>query len=217
MRGHIWFPDDEMRQRIGGIPDHKTPLTEEGHRQARETGPALRKRFGVPDYLYHSGYLRTVQTTDGILVGYPEEERALMRVRTNLLIRERDPGFTFNMTQAEAATTFPWHQAYWDLFGSFMARPPGGESLADVLQRAYSFCDILFRDHAQQQIFIVTHAGFIRAMRTALEERTIDQATNVPPEEQQPANCGITVYEYDFKNSRLVLTNSDLVFWKQLS
>ena len=35
-------------------------------------------------------------------------------------------------TKEEAEKSFPWLREYWETFGGFFARPPGGESLADV-------------------------------------------------------------------------------------
>ena len=58
-----------------------------------------------------------------------------MKERRNFYIRERDPGYTYDMTEAEAGSAFPWLAEYWQTFGGFFSRPPGGESLADVAAR----------------------------------------------------------------------------------
>src|SRR5262245_45633254 len=97
-----FFLDDEARKSIKGLPDHKVPLTDEGRRQALAAGVALRHTFGVFDDVIHSGYTRTVETTDAILSAYPEDERARMIVRHHLFIRERDQGFAYAMTDAAA-------------------------------------------------------------------------------------------------------------------
>src|SRR3954462_6494754 len=89
----VSFAEDAPRRGVRGIPDHLMELTGTGHRQARETGVTVRERFGVFDYVYTSGYARTVQTAEGILSASPADERERMKVRMNLFIRERDPGF----------------------------------------------------------------------------------------------------------------------------
>ena len=61
-----------------------------------------------------------------------------------------------------------------------MARPPGGESLADVTGRVHEFLNALFRDHAGQKIMIVTHAGTLRCFRFLLEGWTYSQAHRWP-------------------------------------
>jgi len=208
----VYFADDAARRVVRGIPDHLMELTETGHRQARETGDAVRERFGVFDYVYTSGYARTVQTAEGILSAYPADERERMKVRMNLFIRERDPGFAYDMTTAEAEAAFPWLAEYWRTFGGFMARPPGGESLADVVNRVYTFLNMLFRDRAGQKIMAVTHGGTIRCLRFVLERWGYEQAERWAPG-QSPANCGVTVYRCADTGDRLDLQEYNTVYW----
>jgi broad specificity phosphatase PhoE len=211
-KGSVYFADDAARRIVRGTPDHRIELTGDGHKQALQTGVAIRERFGVFDYVYTSGYARTVQTAEGILAAYPPEERERTRVRTNLFIRERDSGFAYEMTQAEAETAFPWLHEYWRTFGGFMARPPGGESLADVVSRVHTFLDTLFRDRAGKRILVVTHGGTIRCLRFALERWSYEQAENWPPE-LHPANCGVTVYRCTDSGDHLELDEYNQVYW----
>jgi broad specificity phosphatase PhoE len=211
-RGSVYFADDGARRDIIGIPDHLIPITEEGWSQARPTGIGLRQRFGVPDYIYHSGYLRTVETTDAVLEAYTEEERAAIRVRQRIWIRERDPGYAYDMTREEAESAFPWLNAYWKEFGGFFAVPVGGESLAQVCERVHTFLDSLFRDRAGQKIFVVTHGGTIRCFRFLLERWTYEQALHWAPGES-PRNCSVTVYEFDPPQGRLILREHNTVFY----
>jgi 2,3-bisphosphoglycerate-dependent phosphoglycerate mutase len=211
-KGSVYFADDAARRVMRGTPDHLVELTPAGRQQAIETGVALRAQFGSFDYVYTSGYRRTVATADGLLAAYPDAERARMQVRTNIFIRERDPGHAYDMTQDEAEVAFPWLADYWQTFGGFMARPPGGESLADVVARVHTFLDTLFRDRAGQKILVVTHGGTIRCLRFALERWTYEQAERWPPG-QSPANCGVTTYRYSPALGRLVLDAYNQVHW----
>lgn len=206
----VYFADDAARNVIAGTPDQDVPLTDEGKRQARETGKALRERFGVPDYFYHSGYARTIQTTGEILKAYSPREFELIRVRKNTFIRERDPGYTYDMTRNEAETQFPWMQEYWDTFGNFFARPIGGESLADVAERIYLFLNMLFRDRAGKKIFVASHGHAIRCFRYLLERQTERGMV----EEPNSANCGVTVYQYDEAKKHLVFREFSTIYWK---
>jgi probable phosphoglycerate mutase len=208
----VYFADDAARRIVRGTPDHLIELTSDGHKQAAQTGHAIRERFGVFDYVYTSGYARTEQTAEGILAAYPAEEREQMKSRMNIFIRERDPGFTYDMTQDEAETAFPWLNEYWRTFGGFMARPPGGESLADVVARVHTFLDTLFRDRAGQKIMVVTHGGTLRCFRFALERWGYEQAQRWAPG-QSPANCGVTTYRCDNAGSRLDLEDYNRVYW----
>jgi len=203
-KGSVYFADEEARATVKGIPDHKIPLTPEGRKQSRRVGKHLKQGFGIFDYVYHSGYFRAEQTVEGLLAAYSPAERKRARVSPHLFIRERDPGFTYDMTQAEAERAFPWLKTYWKTFGGFFAKPPGGESLAQVAERVYLFLNMLFRDRAGKKILVVTHGGTLRCFRFLLERWSYDQALAWPPD-QKPANCGVTVYHYKEKQKRLTL------------
>jgi probable phosphoglycerate mutase len=211
-KGSVYFADDAARRVVRGTADHLMELTPEGHEQARQTGKAIRERFGTFDYVYTSGYARTEQTADGILEAYTEQERAQTKVRMNLFVRERDSGYTYDMTEAEAEAAFPWLEEYWQTFGGFLARPPGGESLADVVGRVHTFLNTIFRDRAGQNVLVVTHGGTIRAFRFALERWHYDQVKHrlhLNP----PANCGVTTYRCAGSGDRLELEDYNQVYW----
>jgi broad specificity phosphatase PhoE len=210
-KGSVYFADDAARRVLRGQPDHLVPLTEDGRAQAVQTGVAIRERFGVFDSVYTSGYARTEQTATNILAAYTAEERAAMNVGMNLFIRERDPGFTYDMTRDEAEEAFPWLREYWNTFGGFMARPPGGESLSDVVERVHAFLRILARDSAGSTVLIVTHGGTLRCFRFLLEQWNYAQAEGWPPG-QAPANCGVTVYQRA-DDGELRLVDYNRVYW----
>lgn len=207
-----FFLDDEARRPLRGIPDHVVGLTDLGWRQARETGIAVRDRFGVFDQVYHSGYQRAVETTTAMLDAYAPHERDRMRVRHHLFIRERDQGHAYNMTDAEAAEAFPWLQDYWTTFGPFFARPPGGESLAQVCERVYTFLQKLARTMAGKRVLLVTHGGTIWCCRYVLERWTYAEAERRFATEHI-LNCSVTHYE--LQNGRLQLRDTGAVFWSQ--
>jgi broad specificity phosphatase PhoE len=212
-KGATYFADEYARKDVEGIPDHKIALTPEGWDQARKTGVKLAERFGAPDYLYHSGYRRTKETAEGILEAYGDDEMARIKVRSNHFIRERDSGFAYDMTTEEAEANFPYLKKYWETFGGFLARPPGGQSLADKTEEVYLFLNMLFRDRAGQKVFVVTHGGTLRCFRFLLEHWDYERATKWPPG-QSPENCGVTVYEFDPHAGRLLPRDYNTVYWK---
>ena len=210
-RGRTHFADEDARAPVAGIPDHLIELTSLGLAQAREVGIHIRKRFGVFDYAYTSGYVRTDQTLAGILEAYSAEERARTKVRFSPFIRERDPGYTYDMTEAEAEKNFPWLKGYWKTFGGFFAVPPGGESLAQVMGRVHIFRHDLDRVRAGKKILITIHGGTIRCLRADIEHWDYQRAT-AWPKGQSPKNCGVTVYRFDPKVDRLVLQEYNTVY-----
>ncbi len=155
----------------------------------------------------------TNETANRILEAYHERRRKQIQVRMNSFIRERDPGYAYDMTTEEAQAHFPYLEEHWKTFGGFFSRPPGGESLDDVAKRVYTFLNTLFRDRAGQKVWAVIHGGTLRAVRFLLEHWTYDQALSWP-EGESPENCGVTVYEYDKKEQRLVLKEYNTVCWK---
>ena len=211
--GSTYFADDAARRQVRGVPDHLIPLTELGCQQAEMTGPALKERFGGFDYIYHSGYRRTTETVERILRAYTEEERRAMRVRINPFIRERDPGFTYDMTEAEVEEHFPWLREYWQTCGGFFSYPPGGESLAMVAQRVYLFLNMLFRDRAGEKVLVVSHSGTIRCFRFLLEHWDYEQALAWPPGES-PAYCGVTDYSFEPDRERMKLGEYNRVYYR---
>jgi broad specificity phosphatase PhoE len=210
-KNHFYL-DDESRSSVKGIPDHLIALTDEGRRQAAVTSAALRETFGHFDRVFHSGYVRTVETMEGLLAAYSPEERRRMTIRHHLFIRERDGGHTYDMTDAEASAAFPWLQDYWQTFGPFFSRPPGGESLAQVCERVYAFLRKLARQTAGKRVLIVSHAGTMWCMRYVLEGWSYEEAARRFNTEPMP-NCAVTSYRYDDGQGRLQLADSARVFW----
>ena len=207
-----FYLDDESRKAVKGVPDHLIELTDEGRRQSAETGVALRQAYGTFDYVVHSGYARTVQTLEHILEAYTADERARMPVRHHLFVRERDGGHAYDMTDAEAQAAFPWLQDYWNTFGPFFARPPGGESLADVCERVYAFLQKLARTMAGRRVLVVTHGGTIWCFRYVLERWTYEEAERRFSTENNP-NCAVTAYRYADATRRLTLAECARVLW----
>ena len=85
--------------------------------------------------------------------------------------------------------------------------------MADVAARVYNFINMLFRDRAGKNVWVVTHGGTIRSMRFLLERWTYEQATKWPPG-QSPKNCGVTTYDYDKDEKRLALKKYNVIFWE---
>ncbi len=209
-----YYADEYARSSSGidGVPDHEIELTPTGHEQARKSGSAIRERFGVFDYIYTSGYVRTEQTKDGVLEAYTSEERLRMQMRQNPFLRERDPGYTYNMTEEEVERWFPYLKPYWNIFGGFLATPPGGESLAKMMERVRLFLNLVFERRAGQKVALFTHGGTIRCIRATLEHWDYKRATSWPAG-QSPKNCGVTVYDFNSREQRLVLSDYNTIYY----
>lgn len=194
-RGMVFFENSEAAAPFRGKPDRDTALTESGRNAARALGHRLRDEFGQFDLVIDSGYLRTRLTADLLLEAWDEDERTAIERRTNDLLRERDAGDAENMTAAEASAAFPWLQEYWQETGRYLARPPGGESLADLADRARGFLDQEWSNMAGRRVLLVTHVGTGQMLRMCLEgwppDAVEERLTSSPIR-----NCGVVAYEF---------------------
>ncbi|MFO0605583.1 MAG: histidine phosphatase family protein [Polyangiales bacterium] len=188
----VFLADAAAREEMGGRPDHHVLLTARGEAQAEAVGRLLRARGVCFDAAYDSGYVRTVDTLTGLLAAWPEGERPPRA--TDLTLRERDIGYSWNMTADEARTAFPWLQGHWDTAGPFFGKPPGGESVADVCVRVRAFLERMRREHGGRRVLAVTHGRTIAAFRAVLEGWDIARAEaylNGP----SARNASVTVYD----------------------
>lgn len=172
--GHVFFPNPTARLGLENEADHHARLTPAGRDQARSLGAQLAREFGAFDLVYHSGYQRTRETAELALAEMGISPAPA--VRENIFIRERDAGYTYNMTTDETEAAFPWLQEYWTTVGPFYSRPPGGESMADVAARVQSFLGHREREFAGRRVLLVTHVGTARMIRFVLEGWTHDEA-----------------------------------------
>jgi len=70
--------------------DETTPLTDEGKQQANIVGEKLKEIIKIPDVVIMSPYLRTRETFDNLVVGWPELANVLQFEDER--IREQDHG-----------------------------------------------------------------------------------------------------------------------------
>lgn len=150
------------------VKDHRIELTESGHQQAYECGHNLRKvLYGEEFALISSPYRRTIQTTEGIIRGL----NVAMEYSTEPLVREQEwkifgPSDNFDEYQNERRE-----------FGEFYFRMGGGESTADVYQRASVFLNHLRleRHKLPETVVLVSHAVFLSAFIGTVNKLNIHQ------------------------------------------
>lgn len=207
----LFYKDNREREKVGLMEDRFVPLTEKGRRQARETGEALKKRYGGFDYVFYSPYLRAKDTMDGILSAYCRKDLELMSIKEELLIRERDSGYCHNLIKAEIRQNFPWFLGYWYWTPVLERVPVGGESIIQIAEGRLS----LFLQKVRQlpcnlgpvKIVAVSHGRSIMAIRYLLEGWNYERAT-YEIERNNPPNSSVTVYTMDcFGDAKLEFAN----------
>ena len=213
LNGNLFLNDAKLMKIIGSTPDHKISLTKKGISQAKQTSEYLYKNIGIPDVVFHSGYVRTKQTTDGILSRYKNHK---IEVKENLAIRERENGYTHVLMESEKEAVFPYLQKYWDVVGGLFARPVGGESLMDIIEkRLQPFLDKIFQEYSGKTVVLVTHGRVIQYLKFLLDEMSWEEMEKfLANKNNTPKNCSLAIYELDKKSNKLKLKVWNKVCWK---
>ncbi len=213
MGDHYNLQNEQALARLENRYDHDIPLTDEGRWQALASGPKIMADIGIPDFVYHSGYVRAEQTKECLLAHLPPDQRAKIQVRHSVKLRERDPGYTWHMTQAEVEQNFPWIREYYRRAGKLFYRPPGGESILDVHDgRLHGLLNSVIRDRPGKVVWFVCHGHVIRAARILMERLTIPQAGAMVLE--PVFNVGVTRYVYAQDATGPQRTHLNEVYWK---
>ncbi|MGN8155099.1 histidine phosphatase family protein [Agrobacterium sp. 22094] len=183
--------------------DHNVPLTQWGYRQAREAGSVIAAYLaGLAEpgletlRIWYSPFMRTRQSKDALLDALPVE--SVGKVREDYLLREQDFGlFTEIYDHAERKQKFPDEFEKWARLrsnsGKFYARPPDGESRADVAQRMRLFLQTIMHEarHGHDNVVIVGHGVTNRAFEMSFFQHPVvwfERSVN-------PGNSDVTLIE----------------------
>lgn len=129
------------------------PLTERGRLEARSTAERLLSRY-APAAIYSSPFERARQTA-AVLA-----ELAGLPVRLEEALREQ----FFGELHGQPYEAFRREAAAGGA-GLFRLRPPGGETLLEVAQRAGPALDRIAARHAGEEVVVVSHGGVMAALR----------------------------------------------------
>lgn len=142
-----------LARRMQGRLD--SPLTQEGMEQAHTHGSVL-KSLGPIESMYVSPAGRTRETA--LIIN------SYVRARVDYVdaLLERDVGLWSGLTVDELENAFPhaWQQRLND---PYHHRPPEGESLSDMAERASGFVSDLL-EAPEQSIALVTHQVMSRVV-----------------------------------------------------
>ncbi|MEF0941048.1 histidine phosphatase family protein [Rhizobium sp. BR 362] len=183
--------------------DHNVPLTQWGYRQVLEASRVIASHFKgrssaeLPKLsIWYSPYLRTRQSKDALLEVLPGE--LIADVREDYLLREQDFGlFTEIYDRAEQKRKFPEEFEKWARLrnnnGKFYARPPDGESRADVAQRVRLFLQTVMHEakHGKNNVVVVAHGVTNRAFEMNFLHHSVDWFER----SDNPGNADVTLIE----------------------
>ena len=174
------------------VPLCETTLMDQGPMYA-----ALAKRLPRPAHWACTPLSRTRRTAEAIFrAGYPTQT---LEVIPGLIEQSMGDWHGTRHHELPAKLAEPAHP-FWPLSGT--ERPPGGESMAEVISRTGAALEDLAARHRGEDLVIVSHGGTIRA---ALAHALGISATNAL--HLSVANLGLTRLEREPTGWRVVCVN----------
>ena len=197
-----------------GYGDYETPLDEAGTGDIIQVGSTMPSKLELPDVVICSPYLRTRQTLQFLIQGWPE----LGKVKTYFdpRVREKEHGLAnlYNDWRVMQAL-HPDQYRLYKILGPYWYRYPQGESMQDVRNRIQSWTATLIREFAGQRVLVVTHHLTIISIRANFERLSPEGFIQID-EDDKPINAGVTIYIGDPDqgiDGRLVLADYNLKWY----
>ncbi len=195
LRGKTFY--DQGQKKIN-IPNRHIELTQTGVKQASCLYKTLTDlihshTIAPPDVTMSSGFTRANKTADIVLEGLRREDFVSPEIVHNHLIRERDSGYGYEMTEEESRRNFPYLKAHWTFEGKWFSTPPGGESLVQVMDRAALFLHTLSLDerYKGKMVYAFSHGGFMQAVHMVVGKIPFEEAEALV---KNPENCHFDIY-----------------------
>ncbi len=178
------------------IGDQHTPLKplEVGETSRSEKmATKLRTKMPLPDVIFVSPYLRTKQTLQRMMLGWPQ----LQDVYTvdEYRIMEQDHGIAqiYGDFRVFGALN-PNELALYKLLGGYWYKYPQGERVPDVQERLRSWVSTLTREFNGMVVLAVLHHLSILALRANLERWNEAQFLEAN-KNNRPDNASVTIYK----------------------
>lgn len=159
-------------------------LSEQGVEEAIKASENF-KELGIKFDLVYTSVLSRAQRTSEIILkelGQQEDLKKKSKIIEHIALNERDYGDLTGLDKKETADKYgdeqvhKWRRGYSD-------RPPGGESLEDVVSRVKSYYDseILPQIHSElnSNILIAAHGNSLRALLLVMKVYKIEEINSV--------------------------------------
>ncbi|MBW2315114.1 MAG: histidine phosphatase family protein [Deltaproteobacteria bacterium] len=143
------------------------PLTDQGRDEARAAGRLVAAHY-APVALYASPFDRAQETARLIGESIGLELETVENLREQYFGELHGQPYDSFAALAEDAPTTRWQR-----------RPPGGETLREVAERAGPALDAIARRHAGDPVVVVSHGGVMAALR-GYTARDLNSEPEVP-------------------------------------
>lgn len=182
--------------------DVDVPLSPLGQTQAEALGRWFAKEPALPDVVLSSPYVRAKETASLLLGAAGHRAKLVVDER----LREKEFGSLNRLTKKGILEKFPDEARRYAAIGKFYYRPPGGESWCDVILRLRSVLDHVELHHGGARVLVVAHQVIVLCFRYLLEQMDESQILGID-RQGDVANCGVTEYEGDGDELRLLRYN----------
>ncbi|GAA1741811.1 histidine phosphatase family protein [Nonomuraea bangladeshensis] len=155
------------RPLVYGLGDDEVRLTALGRRQSAALGRLLAALPAGerPEAVWCSPYLRARETWEVAGDGWGDT----LPVTVDERLRDQEQGAFDRLNPAAVRERFPEEAARREAAGVYAFRPPGGESLTDVVARVRAFVRDLDGQAGGRPVLIVAHDSVVLALRHVLE------------------------------------------------
>ncbi|MEV0995057.1 histidine phosphatase family protein [Nonomuraea sp. NPDC050202] len=155
---------------VYGRGDDEVTVTELGRAQAAALGRLLAARPAreAPELVWCSPYLRALDTWKIAQEAWGVEP---LPVTVDERLRDQEGGAFARLNLAAIRERHPEELVRREAEGAYAFRPPGGESLADVVVRLRDFLRDLDGRAAGRRVLIVAHDSVVLALRHVLGKR----------------------------------------------
>ncbi len=181
-------------KRFSGQMD--VPLDEIGLSQAEAVAQYITENFKI-DKIYSSDLVRAYKTAQIV------STQLDIPVIIDKNLRELDVGKWQGLDITQVRKLYTSAKVYYENIGR--CEPYGGEKFVDFIKRCESVFEKIAYENADKTIFVSTHGGVIRALKSALEKVDIDQVKNVP----RVSNSSISIVEYQNGQGKMVVYGYD--------
>lgn len=197
--------DLPLQEGYRDMTDEDVPLSQWGREQAVDAGRFLRDELAQPEHaqrklkIIHSPFLRTRQTTEGVLEGMGRKD---CRIEACGDMREQSFGLFSCITDRRLIAKL-WPEAHAKFAADRLndkhhAKAPGGESRADVVLRAQQLIETYQDDFndPNTDVILVGHGLVNRAVEMCL--RGLDKEWL--RKEPNPTNCAVRKLEGELRH-----------------
>ena len=162
-------------------------LLQEGIDMAVETGQGLASVDF--DAVYSSPLSRAVHTAELIMEARDEESR--LDIQINMNLSEMGFGVCEGEIYVPPGEEGGMLEGFWDAPDTYVA-PEGGDTFADVIERAAAFIEHVEKTHSDdERILVVAHAAMNQALMSVLEKREIKDFWKYGKQ----LNCAVAIAE----------------------